>query len=257
MASPGLNVMKISKGDAVRASARERRRARLIKAREKGSGGTAVLRAQAIVLPPIPVRAIHYRKRKRGLDILGSLFFIALFSPLLLLIAALVKITSPGPVFYVSARVGRGGRIFGFLKFRSMYTDADRRLESLKADNEKDGPIFKMKKDPRVTPLGRFLRKYSLDELPQLFNVLKGDMSLVGPRPPIPHEVEQYDAYCRERLSVRPGLTCYWQIMGRSNLSFQEWMELDHRYLREMGLWTDLKILLKTPMAVLRGEGAY
>lgn len=217
----------------------------------------AELRPKAVVLPPIPVRAIHYRKRKRGLDILGSLMLLLLFAPLLLAIALLVKVTSRGPVFYVSTRVGRGGRLFGFLKFRSMYVDADQRLEALREDNEKDGPIFKIKNDPRVTPIGRFLRKYSLDELPQLFNVLKGDMSLVGPRPPIPHEVEQYDEYCRERLSVRPGLTCYWQIMGRSNLSFREWMELDHRYLREMGLWTDLKILVKTPLAVLRGEGAY
>ena len=138
-----------------------------------------------------------------------------------------------------------------------MYVDADKRLADLKNENEKDGPIFKMKNDPRITPVGRFLRKYSLDELPQLINVFKGDMSLVGPRPPIPHEVQQYDAYCLERLSVRPGLTCYWQIMGRSNLSFQEWMELDHRYLREMSVWTDLKILIKTPAAVLKGEGAY
>jgi lipopolysaccharide/colanic/teichoic acid biosynthesis glycosyltransferase len=138
-----------------------------------------------------------------------------------------------------------------------MYVDADRRLAELRGVNEKDGPIFKMKNDPRITPVGRFLRKFSLDELPQLFNVWRGDMSLVGPRPPIPHEVEQYDEYCLERLGVRPGLTCYWQIMGRSNLSFTEWMELDHRYLREMNLWTDLKILLKTPLAVLRGDGAY
>ncbi len=230
----------------------------MIKTSEKQSrSGRAEMRPAAVVLPPIPIRAIHYRKRKRILDLMGSFALILLFSPLLLALAALIKLTSAGPVFYVSTRVGRGGRTFGFLKFRSMYVESEARLEHLRRENEKDGPIFKMKKDPRVTPLGRFLRKYSLDELPQLFNVLKGDMSLVGPRPPIPHEVEQYDAYCRERLSIRPGLTCYWQIMGRSNLSFGEWMELDHRYLREMGLWTDLKILLKTPLAVLRGEGAY
>jgi lipopolysaccharide/colanic/teichoic acid biosynthesis glycosyltransferase len=182
---------------------------------------------------------------------------IVLLSPLLIFIAALVKFTSKGPVFYSSTRIGRGGRPFSFLKFRSMYVDAEEHLSELKSANEKDGPIFKMKNDPRITPVGRVLRKYSLDELPQLFNVLRGDMSLVGPRPPIPHEVEQYDEYCLERLSVRPGLTCYWQIMGRSNLSFGEWMELDHKYLREMGLWTDMKILFKTPVAVLKGDGAY
>lgn len=215
------------------------------------------VQAERPAWPSVPIRVIHYRKRKRGLDILGSAILLVLFAPLLLVIALLVKLTSPGPVFYVSTRIGRGGRPFGFIKFRSMYVDADKRLADLKEANEKDGPIFKMKNDPRITPIGRFLRKYSLDELPQLFNVLKGDMSLVGPRPPIPHEVEQYNDYCLERLSVRPGLTCYWQIMGRSNLSFQEWMELDHKYLREMGLWTDLKILLKTPLAVLKGDGAY
>lgn len=208
-------------------------------------------------LPTIPIKVIHYRKRKRGLDILGSLFLLVLFSPLMAAIALLVKLSSRGPVLYASTRVGRGGKPFQFLKFRSMYTDADKRLAELSESNEKDGPIFKMKNDPRITPIGRFLRKYSLDELPQLFNVLRGDMSLVGPRPPIPHEVVQYDTYCQERLSVRPGLTCYWQIMGRSDLTFSEWMELDHRYLREMGLWTDLKILLKTPLAVLKGDGAY
>ena len=208
-------------------------------------------------LPPIPIKAIHYRKRKRGLDLLGSTILIVGLSPVILIIATLVKLTSKGPIFYSSTRLGRGGRPFAFLKFRSMYVDADKRLTELREANEKDGPIFKMKHDPRITPLGRVLRKYSLDELPQLFNVFRGDMSLVGPRPPIPHEVEQYDQYCLERLSVRPGLTCYWQIMGRSNLSFAEWMELDHRYLREMGLWTDFKILVKTPVAVLKGDGAY
>jgi lipopolysaccharide/colanic/teichoic acid biosynthesis glycosyltransferase len=138
-----------------------------------------------------------------------------------------------------------------------MVDNADDLKQSMSHLNHMHGPAFKIRNDPRVTRVGAFLRKYSLDELPQLFNVFRGDMSLVGPRPPIPHEVEQYDQYCLERLSVRPGLTCYWQIMGRSNLSFAEWMELDHRYLREMGLWTDFKILVKTPIAVLKGDGAY
>lgn len=202
-------------------------------------------------------RVIRYRKRKRILDVLGSLILIIILSPLLILLSMLVKFTSSGPVLYVSPRVGLCGKIFPFYKFRSMRVGADKRKKELSDKNEKDGPIFKMKNDPRITPVGRFLRKYSLDELPQLFNVLFGHMSLVGPRPPLADEVEKYDDAAMQRLSVRPGITCYWQIMGRSNLTFDEWMELDARYLREMSVWVDIKILLLTPFAVLRGDGAY
>jgi lipopolysaccharide/colanic/teichoic acid biosynthesis glycosyltransferase len=138
-----------------------------------------------------------------------------------------------------------------------MYVDADRRLAELMHHNEKDGPIFKIKDDPRITPIGRFLRKFSLDELPQLVHVFSGTMSLVGPRPPLSREVDHYDNFALQRLSIKPGLTCYWQILGRSDLSFDAWMELDHRYIREMSLWTDLKILLKTPLSVFKGNGAY
>lgn len=205
----------------------------------------------------IEPHVIQYRRRKRILDVLGSATLMLALSPVFLIVAILVKATSRGPMFYVSDRVGLCGRIFPFYKFRSMYVDADKRLEELKAKNEKDGPIFKIKDDPRMTPVGKFLRKYSLDELPQLWSVFVGHMSLVGPRPPLPHEVESYDEYQLERLSVRPGLTCFWQIMGRSDLSFEEWMELDHRYLREMSVFVDLKILLLTPIAVIRGNGAY
>ncbi len=201
--------------------------------------------------------AIHYRRRKRILDVVGAgMLLLALF-PLFLVVALVIKLTSKGPVFYVSTRVGLCGRVFPFYKFRSMYVDAEQRLAQLQAQNEKDGPIFKIKNDPRVTPFGHFMRKYSVDELPQLINVLLGDMSLVGPRPPLTKEVEQYDEYEMERLSVRPGLTCFWQIMGRSELSFGQWMDLDHKYIREMSLWTDVKILLITPFAVLKGRGAY
>lgn len=205
-------------------------------------------------LKPIDV---GYYKRKRGLDILGSLILLILLFPVFLVIAAIIKFTSPGPIFYKSDRVGLCGRVFKFIKFRSMYTDADARLDGLLKDNEKDGPIFKMRNDPRITPFGRFMRKYSLDELPQLFNVLKGEMSLVGPRPPIPREVEQYDERSLQRLTVKPGITCYWQVMGRSELTFEQWIDLDLKYIREMGVFTDLWILLKTPAAVIRGEGAY
>ncbi len=205
----------------------------------------------------IAPKVINYRKRKRLLDTFGSLFLIVLFSPLMLVIAVAIKLTSRGPVFYTAKRVGKMGRVFDFYKFRSMYIDADAHLKDVLADNEKDGPIFKMQNDPRMTRAGRFLRRTSMDELPQLFNVFRGDMSLVGPRPPLTHEVEKYDEYAMERLAVRPGMTCYWQIMGRSNLSFEEWMKLDHKYLEDMSVVTDLKILLKTPVAVLKGDGAY
>ena len=205
----------------------------------------------------IAPKVITYRRRKRLLDIFGSLFLIVVSAPLMLAIVALIKLTSRGPVFYTSERIGLCGKSFRFYKFRSMYLDADKRMAEVIGSNEKDGPIFKMHDNPRITRIGRILRQTSMDELPQLFNVLRGDMSLVGPRPPLPNEVAKYDDYAMERLSIRPGMTCYWQIMGRSNLSFEEWMELDHRYLEEMGVITDLKILLKTPFAVLKGDGAY
>lgn len=200
---------------------------------------------------------VPYAFWKRVLDAVGSAGLILLLSPAFLVIALLVKATSRGPVIYRQIRVGMGGREFVFYKFRSMYEDADRRLQEVLDKNEKAGPIFKMKNDPRVTPIGRFLRKYSLDELPQLFNVLKGDMSLVGPRPPLPREVEQYDDRALQRLSVLPGITCLWQICGRSDTSFEDWLELDSLYVENMSFWLDLKILMKTPLSVIRGDGAY
>lgn len=206
---------------------------------------------------PVKPRLVAYRKVKRVLDVVAASIVILLLSPLFLLLILAVKLTSRGPILYVSKRVGLCGKVFDFYKFRSMYVDADQKRVALEQANEKDGPIFKMKRDPRITPIGRFLRKFSLDELPQFYNVLKGDMSLVGPRPPLVHEVERYSSFEQERLTIRPGLTCYWQIMGRSDLSFEEWMILDHRYLREMSLWTDMKIMVKTPLAVLLGKGAY
>ncbi|HWP30524.1 MAG TPA: exopolysaccharide biosynthesis polyprenyl glycosylphosphotransferase [Fimbriimonadales bacterium] len=205
----------------------------------------------------IPRTKIPYYFWKRVLDVIGSSLLILALSPLLIAIALAVKFSSPGPIIYKQTRVGRYGKEFQFLKFRSMYVDADKRLEELLKSNEKEGPIFKMKNDPRVTPLGRFLRHYSLDELPQLFNVLFGDMSLVGPRPPLPREVAQYDDKALRRLSVTPGITCLWQICGRSDTTFEEWVALDDFYVEHMSFWLDLKILLKTPFAVIRGEGAY
>ncbi len=205
----------------------------------------------------IPRRPVRYRVWKRGFDLAFSLLLLTLLLPLFLVLALLVKLTSKGPIFYASTRIGRCGKPFRFLKFRSMYQDADKRLADLLAHNEKDGPIFKMKDDPRITPIGRILRKYSLDELPQLIHVVRGEMSMVGPRPPVPREVEQYDEFARQRLTIKPGITCYWQIQGRSKLSFEEWMELDNKYIQDMSFWTDVKILVQTPLAVIRGEGAY
>ena len=195
---------------------------------------------------------------KRLLDILGALILLSLLSPLFILIAIFIKKTSPGPVFFVQERLGLNKRLFRMYKFRSMVVDAPQQQKALEARNEAAGPVFKIKNDPRVTPLGALLRRTSLDELPQLFNVLQGDMSLVGPRP-LP--VRDYSGFSedwhRRRFSVKPGLTCLWQIQGRSALSFEEWMQLDLQYIDYWSFWLDIKILLATIPAVLREKGAY
>jgi len=195
---------------------------------------------------------------KRAIDIVGSLAGMVLLSPLLLAIAAAVKFTSPGPVIFTQTRVGRYGRHFKFYKFRSMRQDAEARKAELISKNEsKDGVIFKMKDDPRITKVGKFLRRTSLDEMPQLWNVFIGDMSLVGPRPPVPSEVAEYTLEDRKRLDVIPGITCLWQINGRSEIPFNEQVRLDKEYILAPGFWKDVKILLKTIPAILGGKGAY
>ena len=161
-----------------------------------------------------------------------------------------------GPILFRQVRVGQNGRPFHCLKFRSMCLDAEAKQKELMALNEEDGPVFKIKRDPRITPIGALLRKYSLDELPQLFNVLKGDMSLVGPRPPIPAEVEQYDWWQRRRLSVRPGITCIWQVFGRNRVPFERWMEMDLQYIDNWSLSMDVKLLARTVGTVVKGTGA-
>jgi lipopolysaccharide/colanic/teichoic acid biosynthesis glycosyltransferase len=194
---------------------------------------------------------------KRLLDVvLASLGLVASL-PLSLAIIIAIKLDSPGPALVVQERVGRCGHHFRFYKFRSMYVDAERRLSELQMHNEVDGPVFKMRKDPRISKVGAFLRRSSLDELPQLINVLKGEMSLVGPRPPLPREVEQYRPSDKIRLSVKPGLTCLWQIRGRSTLGFDTWMEYDREYISNVSLWVDLSILVRTVWAVLSTRGAY
>jgi exopolysaccharide biosynthesis polyprenyl glycosylphosphotransferase len=204
-----------------------------------------------------PVRRNGYNLWKRGLDVAVSGTMLLVFFPVMLVTALAIRFTDPGPVFYKSRRIGRGGKPFHVLKFRTMYTDADKRVAELWALNKHEGPVFKIENDPRITKIGHFLRRYSIDELPQFINVFKGEMSLVGPRPLHEYETEKFDDYAMERLIIKPGITCYWQIMGRSNLTFEEWMELDHKYIEEMSMWTDLKILIKTPAAVLKSEGAY
>ncbi|WP_331680294.1 sugar transferase [Intestinibacter sp.] len=184
---------------------------------------------------------------KRLLDILGSIFALIIFSPVFLIVSILIKLDSPeGSIIFAQDRNGLNGEVFKMYKFRSMVPNAEELLEDLKHKNEMDGPVFKIKDDPRLTKVGKVIRKFSIDEFPQFVNVLKGDMSLVGPRPPIPREVESYSAYEMQRLYVKPGLTCYWQIGGRNSIGFDEWMELDLKYISERSMLVDIKIILST-----------
>ncbi len=172
-------------------------------------------------------------------------------------IAVLVAVTTPGPVLYRSERVGKDGQVFSFLKFRSMFIDAPARLEELRDHNEQTGPVFKMENDPRITPIGKFLRRGSIDELPQLLHVLSGRMSIVGPRPALVAEVEQYSDVERQRLLVKPGITCIWQVSGRSTIDFDTWVAMDLEYIRCWSLAKDVSLMAQTVPAVLSGKGAY
>lgn len=185
-----------------------------------------------------------------GVGLLGTL-------PLWIAIAIAIRLDSPGPAIFVQERVGCQGRTFRFFKFRSMYVDAEARLAELQNHNEMDGPVFKIRNDPRVTAVGRFLRRSSLDELPQLINVLKGEMSLVGPRPALPLEVARYRPSDVVRLSVKPGLTCLWQVRGRSQVDFDTWMEYDREYISRRSIWLDVAILIRTVWVVASCKGAY
>lgn len=193
----------------------------------------------------------------RALDIVLSAALLLLLLPLFALIALAIRLDNPGPILFTQKRVGQDGREFDFFKFRSMITSAEARRHALEAQNERTGPVFKMRRDPRVTRVGRWLRRSSLDELPQLFNVLRGDMSLVGPRPALPREVAQYTPHQRIRLSVTPGLTGLWQVSGRSDLSFERSLELDLYYIQHQSLGLYIHILLMTLPAIITGRGAY
>lgn len=195
---------------------------------------------------------------KRVVDIVGSACALILLSPLLLVVALLIKLEDRGPVLFRQVRVGKHGREFKMLKFRSMRVDAEARLKELLAKNQHNGGVtFKIKDDPRVTRIGKWIRKYSVDEFPQFWNVFRGDMSLVGPRPPVPREVALYTLADRRRLAVKPGITCIWQVSGRAEIDFPGQVQLDVRYIESRSLWEDIKILFKTIPAVLTGSGAY
>lgn len=221
------------------------------KAETSGSSRTS------IYVPEDPIIfSFHYRVLKRAIDILGASLGLALLCPFFILLGILIKLTSIGPVFYPWDVIGRGGRPFRGYKFRTMVHNADELKTHLIKHNEMDGPVFKMKNDPRITPIGQFLRKFSIDELPQLWSVLKGDMSLVGPRPAGPLEWDEYEPWQRRKLSVMPGITCIWQVNGRNKISdFNEWVKLDLEYIDNWSLYLDSKIFIKTISVVLRGTG--
>ncbi|HEY1956345.1 MAG TPA: sugar transferase [Polyangiaceae bacterium] len=208
------------------------------------------------------VHYVSYRHKplqlalKRIFDIVASGAALVLLSPILIGVAVAIKLTSDGPIFFRQPRVGRYGRTFDMLKFRSMVVNAEELKAKLMAQNEQTGPVFKMKHDPRVTAIGRFIRKYSIDELPQFLNVLRGEMTIVGPRPPVPNEVAQYEAWQRRRLSVRPGITCVWQVSGRNEIGFEQWMYLDMQYIDNWSLSQDFQLIFKTVPVVLFGKGA-
>ncbi len=209
---------------------------------------TMVYRAIPENQPPLMVKAI--------IDRLGALVGLLLAAPLMLLTAVAIKLESRGPVFFKQVRSGLNGKTFEFYKFRTMCADAEHKKDALTDRNEMNGPVFKIADDPRVTRIGRFLRKYSIDEVPQFINVLRGDMSLVGPRPPLPKEVSEFDPWQHRKLSVRPGVTCLWQVNGRNQIDFEDWMRLDLEYIDNWSLWLDAKILARTIPAVIKGSGS-
>lgn len=202
-------------------------------------------------------KPLYYKFVKRTFDIVASCCGLLILSPIFLITAIAIAAEDGFPVFFQQPRSGKGMKSFQFYKFRSMYKDAPERLKEVMKDNEQTGPAFKLKNDPRITKVGHFIRKYSIDELPQLVNIIKGDMSIVGPRPILDFQMEATDVYDQQRMAVRPGLTCTWQISGRASITWEQWVELDLQYIRDMSILTDLKIIIKTVPAVLKGEGAY
>lgn len=191
-------------------------------------------------------KSTGYYILKRIIDLFGSFCGIILLSPVMLIVMIAIKMDSKGAVIFSQKRVGKNGKVFNMYKFRSMVDNAEDLLKNLQDKNEMSGPMFKMEDDPRITRIGKFIRKTSLDELPQLFNVIKGEMSLVGPRPNLPDEVEKFNAAQKRKLMVKPGLTCYWQVMGRNSIGFEEWIRLDFKYIKDRSTLVDLKLIFKT-----------
>ena len=200
---------------------------------------------------------LFYHICKRIMDVVCSAAALAVLSPIFLAVAVAIKLEDKGPVIFTQNRTGKDGKVFRMYKFRSMYVDAEKRRSELLAQNEADGPLFKIADDPRVTKVGRFIRRTSIDELPQLVNILKGEMSIVGPRPLVTYEQNQCTEYQAQRLLVKPGLTCIWQVSGRSDTSFDELIEMDLEYIRNQSLWLDIKLILKTVVVVFTHKGAY
>lgn len=200
--------------------------------------------------------AIGYKFFKRVIDVVCSLAGLLLLSPVLIIISILIKLESDGPIIFSQDRIGYKGQKFKMYKFRSMVVNAEELKKKLSEQNEMSGPMFKMKNDPRVTKVGKFIRKTSIDELPQLINILKGEMSLVGPRPSLPKEVKEFEPWMMERLEVKPGLTCYWQVSGRNAIDFEDWMKLDIKYVRERSFWLDIKLIFKTFFVLFGDEHA-
>ncbi|MCI9458148.1 MAG: sugar transferase [Oscillospiraceae bacterium] len=200
---------------------------------------------------------LFYHICKRIMDVVCSAAALAVLSPIFLAVAVAIKLEDKGPVIFTQNRTGKDGKVFRMYKFRSMYVDAEKRRSELLARNEADGPLFKIADDPRVTKVGRFIRRTSIDELPQLVNILKGEMSIVGPRPLVTYEQNQCTEYQAQRLLVKPGLTCIWQVSGRSDTSFDELIEMDLEYIRNQSLWLDIKLILKTVVVVFTHKGAY
>ena len=199
---------------------------------------------------------VLYSIVKRSLDIIASLVGLILLSPIILIVAILIKLESKGPIVFSQKRIGLNKREFKMYKFRSMVQNAEELKEKLQKQNEMSGPMFKMKNDPRVTKVGIFIRRTSIDELPQLINVLKGDMSLVGPRPSLPKEVEKFEPWMLKRLEVKPGLTCYWQVSGRNNIDFEDWMKLDIKYVEDRSFLLDIKLIFKTVFVLFGDKNA-
>lgn len=217
---------------------------------------TKELNKSEIIITSQDLHKPIYEFFKRILDVICSVLALIVLSPAFLVTALAVR-SDGGPVFYTQTRVGKNNTHFKMYKFRSMCKNAENLQDDLMKYNEMDGPVFKIKGDPRITKVGKFIRKYSIDELPQLLNIVKGDMSIVGPRPPLVREVEQYNSYQMQRLLVTPGLTCFWQAHGRSNLSFDDWMDMDMKYIKRRNIFLDIKLIVKTVFAVIFKRGAY